>query len=76
MAVPHLSGKAVAFMWGDGRLAMDARQAYAFSNIEAGFASPGDYEVMQSWLVTMVLLHGTWVARDIGPFQTGDVFPA
>ena len=56
----------VAFMFGDTRLGMDRREAYAYSNIEASFGTDDDRAVMQAWLVKMILLHGTWVTDDLG----------
>jgi hypothetical protein len=59
-------GKPVAWMWGDMRLPLTAREARAFSNIESSQPLIGDQTIMQAWLVRMVLLHGSWVAEELG----------
>ena len=48
----------VAYLFG---LPLMAREAHAFSNIEAGHPSEDDREVMRAWKVKMVLTHGSWV---------------
>jgi hypothetical protein len=59
-------GKPVAWMWGDQRLPLTAREANAFSNLESGQPLIGDRTTIEAWLVRMVLLHGSWVSDELG----------
>ena len=58
-ADPPAPDQPVAFLFG---LPMMGREAYAFSNIEAGHANEEDREVMRAWKTKMVLIHGSWVS--------------
>ena len=58
MAPLQAQDRPVAYLFG---LPLMAREAHAFSNIEAGHPSEDDREVMRAWKVKMVLTHGSWV---------------
>ena len=64
MAAPRLSTDAVAFMFGDGRLALNHAEVMAVSNLQAGVATPQEKALLHAWLVKMTLAHGTWVQEE------------
>jgi hypothetical protein len=70
MAASRLSTDAVAFMFGDGRLALNPTEAYAVSNLQAGTITAQDRAILRAWLVKMTLLHGTWVEEECAFLQT------
>jgi hypothetical protein len=51
----------VAFMLGNPKLPLVAREATAFSNIQSGYGNAEDRAIMDAWIIRLTLLHGTWV---------------